>query len=225
MLAQGRLADQGGRLHLPVTAVAMIGPAPSGPDPRPGRGVPIMSPQERRRRLSTTSGGANTTNPRRALRLHRYPFYGPMFVLTHQPPDPPDRTSPTSPVPSRKRSPPRWPPRAARTSRSSAPTSPASACDGDSSMRSWYKSCRSCSATASASPPRARQDRPGTGQQHARGRRHFPPVPRPQVVPAYLARRLSAGPRPGLRARRCAPSEPTRVLLAICDGSLTWLAE
>jgi dihydrofolate reductase len=73
-----------------------------------------------------------------------YPFSGPMFVLTHEPPEPPDPE---------KRSPRRWTLRAARTWRSSAPTWPASACGGGSSTRSSCMYCRCCSATASASRP------------------------------------------------------------------------
>jgi len=44
--------------------------------------------------------------------------------------------------------------------------------------------CRCCSATAPLLVPGPRQDRPETGQQHTVGRRHHPPVSRPQVVPA-----------------------------------------
>ena len=36
--------------------------------------------------------------------------------------------------------------------------------------------------------PRASPGYPGTGQQHAVGRRHHPPVPRPQVIPACAFR-------------------------------------
>ena len=98
-----------------------------------------------------------------------YPFEGPMFVLTHVPPDRRTRMSRTSAVTSGKRSPRRWPPRAARTSRSSAPTSPVSACDGGSWTRSRCMSCRCCSATASAS---RRRVSPGStwNRSAARGR-------------------------------------------------------
>ena len=84
-----------------------------------------------------------------------YPFSGPVFVLTHEPPDPPDPevtflTGDIGEAVATART-----PRAARTWRSSAPTWPASACGGGSSTRSWCMYCRCCSATASASRPRA----------------------------------------------------------------------
>ena len=44
--------------------------------------------------------------------------------------------------------------------------------------------------------PGPRQDGPGTDQQHAVGRRHHPPVPRPQVVPAPPAFSLPVVPPP-----------------------------
>jgi hypothetical protein len=64
------------------------------------------------------------------------------------------RMSHTPAVTLRKLSPRHWTPPVARTSRSSARTSPASACDGVSSTRLWWLSCRCCSATASDFCPR-----------------------------------------------------------------------
>jgi hypothetical protein len=66
-----------------------------------------------------------------------YPFSGPFFVLTHEPPDPPDPevtflSGDIGEAVAR-----RWTLQAARTWRSSAPTWPASACGGGSSTRSW----------------------------------------------------------------------------------------
>ena len=84
-----------------------------------------------------------------------YPFSGPVFVLTHEPPDPPDPAVTFLAGTSGKRSPRRAAPRAARTWRSSVPTWLASACGGGSSTRSWCMYCRCCSATALASRPRA----------------------------------------------------------------------
>jgi hypothetical protein len=81
---------------------------------------------------------------------------GAEFVLTHEPPDPPDPAVTFLAGDIGMPWPRHWPPRAARTLRSSALTSPGSACSGDSWTRSWCMSCRSCSATASASSrPRA----------------------------------------------------------------------
>ena len=79
-----------------------------------------------------------------------YPFSGPSFVLTHEPPDPPARRSLTSPVTSGKRSP-GTNAAGGRTSKSSVLTWPVSACSGVSWTRSWCMSCRCCSATASGS--------------------------------------------------------------------------
>ena len=84
-----------------------------------------------------------------------YPFSGPVFVLTHEPPDPPTRRSRSSPVTSGTRSPRHWTLQAGGTSKFSVLTWPASACGGDSWTRSWCMYCRCCSATASASRPRA----------------------------------------------------------------------
>ncbi len=80
---------------------------------------------------------------------------GPEFVLTHDPPDPPDPavTFLSGDIGE-----------AVATARSAAggkdleilgANVPASACGGGSSTRSWCTSCRCCSATASASRPRA----------------------------------------------------------------------
>ena len=83
-----------------------------------------------------------------------YPFSGPVFVLTHEPPDPPDPAVTSSPVTSGRRSPRHWTLRARGTSKSSVLTWPVSACGGGSWTRSWCMSCRCCSGTASGSPPR-----------------------------------------------------------------------
>ncbi len=84
-----------------------------------------------------------------------YPFSGPMFVLTHRPPEPPDPkvtylTGDIADAVATARS-----AAGARTWRSLAATWPASACGGGWSTRSWCMCCRCCSATASASRPRA----------------------------------------------------------------------
>ena len=135
-----------------------------------------------------------------ASRGEGYPFSGPMFVLTHEPPDRRTRRSRTSPVTSGKRSPRHWTLRAGRTSKSSALTWPVSACGEDSWTRSWCMSCRCCSATASGStPPRSREDRPGTARQHAVGSRHHPSLPRPRVVIGVVL-------RPGVRSATASPS-------------------
>ena len=84
-----------------------------------------------------------------------YPFYGPMFVLTHQPPDPadPDVTYLTGDIGEAVAT--ALDAAAARTWRSSVPTWLASACGGGSSTRSWCMCCLCCSATGSASRPQA----------------------------------------------------------------------
>jgi hypothetical protein len=82
-----------------------------------------------------------------------YGFSGPMFVLTHEPPDPPDPAVTFLTVTSEKQSLRHWTLRARGTSKSSVPTWPASACGGGSSTRSWCMYCRCCSATASGSTP------------------------------------------------------------------------
>jgi len=84
-----------------------------------------------------------------------YPFSGPCSFSPIGHRSYRIRTSRTSPVTSGKRSPRRAVPRAARAWRSSAPTWPPSACSGALSTRSWCTYCRCCSATASASRPRA----------------------------------------------------------------------
>jgi catechol 2,3-dioxygenase-like lactoylglutathione lyase family enzyme len=100
-----------------------------------------------------------------------YPFSGPMFVLTHRPPEPPDPkvTYLTGDI--------------ARTWRSLAPTWPASACGGGWSTRSWCMYCRCCSPTASASRPRAS---PGLiwNRSAARGR-----APSPSSGSAFASNR------------------------------------
>jgi hypothetical protein len=79
-----------------------------------------------------------------------YPFFGPVFVLTHRPPEPPHPgiTYLTGDIGEAVA-------RAARAWRSSAPTSPPSACRGASWTRFWCTYCRYCSETASASRRRA----------------------------------------------------------------------
>jgi len=113
-----------------------------------------------------------------------YPFSGPVFVLTHRPPEPPDAdiTYLTGDIGE-----------AVAIARSAAggksleilgaDVAP-SACSGALSMRSWCTYCRCCSATHPLLAPGAPPDRPGTGQHHAVGHRHHPPVPRPQVIAA-----------------------------------------
>ena len=83
-----------------------------------------------------------------------YPFPGPMFVLTHEPPDPPDPavTFLTGDIGEAVAT--ALDAAAAGTSKSSVLTWPASACGGVSWTRSWCMYCRYCSATASASRPR-----------------------------------------------------------------------
>jgi hypothetical protein len=81
---------------------------------------------------------------------------GAEFVLTHEPPDPPDPTVTFLTGDIGEAVATAWTPQAARTSKSSVLTWPVNACGGDSWTRSWYMSCRSCSATAFASSrPRA----------------------------------------------------------------------
>ena len=84
-----------------------------------------------------------------------YPFSGPVFVLTHEPPDPPDAavTFLTGDIGEAVAAALRA--AGGKNRRSSAPTWPASACSEGSSTRSWCMYCRCCSATASASRPRA----------------------------------------------------------------------
>jgi dihydrofolate reductase len=81
-----------------------------------------------------------------------YPFSGPVFVLTHRPPDPPapgvtylsgDIGEAVATALDA----------AGETSKSLAPTWPVSACSGGWWTRSWCTSCRSCSATAPGSTP------------------------------------------------------------------------
>jgi dihydrofolate reductase len=85
-----------------------------------------------------------------------YPFSGPTFVLTHEPPDPPAPgvTYLTGDIGEAVAT--ALDAAGGRTSKSSVPTWPVSACSWGSWTRSWCMSCRCCSGTASGStPPRA----------------------------------------------------------------------
>ena len=102
-----------------------------------------------------------------------YPFSGPVFVLTHRPPEAPDQGITYlagdigEAVATARRA------AAARTSRSSAPTWPRSAWSAASSTRFSSMFCRCCSATASRSRRRAS---PGsTWSRSARRGRATPP--------------------------------------------------
>ena len=92
---------------------------------------------------------ANRTEPGRT----EYPFSGPGFVLTHEPPDPPDPavTFLTGDIGEAVAT--ALDAAGGGTSKSSVLTWPVSACGGGSSTRSWCMSCRCCSGTASGSTP------------------------------------------------------------------------
>ena len=83
-----------------------------------------------------------------------YPFSGPVFVLTHEPPDPPDPavTFLTGDIGQAVAT--ALDAAGGGTSKSSVLTWPVSACGGGSWTRSWCMSCRCCSGTAPGSPPR-----------------------------------------------------------------------
>ena len=133
-----------------------------------------------------------------ASRGEGYPFSGPMFVLTHEPPDRRTRRSRTSPVTSGKRSPRHWTLRAGRTSKSSALTWPVSACGEDSWTRSWCMSCRCCSATASGSTPPPVSRGSTWNRSTARGRK-----PSPSFASASASsHRCSTAARRALRDRK-----------------------
>ena len=125
-----------------------------------------------------------------------YPFSGPMFVLTHRPPEPPDPevTYLTGDIGE-----------AVATALDAAGGKNLEILGADVAGQCLRRGLVDeilvyvmpvlLGDGIRFSPPGLAQDRPGTGQQHAVGRRHHPPVPRPQVVPA-LHRHLADPRRP-----------------------------
>ena len=123
-----------------------------------------------------------------------YPFSGPVFVLTHEPPDPPDPavTFLTGDI-------------------GEAVATALDAAGGKNLEILGADVAGQCLRRGLVDEilvyvlpvllgdgirllvPGPRQDRPGTAQQHAVGRRHHPPVPRPQVVIGVVL-------RPGVRS-------------------------
>jgi len=114
-----------------------------------------------------------------------YPFSGPVFVLTHEPPEAPDPevTFLTGNIGE-----------AVATARSAAGGKNLEILGADVAGQCLRRGLVDeilvyvlpvlLGDGIRFSPPGSPQDRPGTGQQYAVGRRHHPSVPRPQVVPA-----------------------------------------
>ena len=186
-----------------------------------GAGRPLadfVAPDDLRRSRLPPAPCSSAGGPRSGQRMEAdqpgsvdYPFSGPFFVLTHGRRSRRIRRSRSSPVISGKRSPRHWTLRAGRTWRSSAPTWPASACGG-----ARRRDLGVCDAGAARRrhpllPPGPPQDRPGTGQQHAVARRHHPPVPRPQVVPATASPFLAWSPPKVSAPCATSPARPRRV--------------
>ena len=131
-----------------------------------------------------------------------YPFSGPVFVLTHRPPEPPGPgiTYLTGDIGE-----------AVATARGAAGGKnleilgadvaaqclQAGPCRRDPGVRAAGAARRRHPLLAPGPPP----DRPGADQQHAVGHRHHPPVPRPQVISACALRACP-------RALRAAPVRP-----------------
>jgi dihydrofolate reductase len=110
-----------------------------------------------------------------------YPFSGPMFVLTHRPPEPPNPgiTYLTGDIGE-----------AVATARSAAGGKNVEILGADVAARACSGACRRDPGVRTAGTARRRRpllaaeptpDRPGTSQRHAVAQRHHPPVPRPQV--------------------------------------------
>ena len=130
---------------------------------------------------------------RAAAQRRTYPFSGPVFVLTHEPPDPPDPevTFLTGDIGE-----------AVATALDAAGGKNLEILGADVAgqcLRRGLVDEILVYVTAGAARrrhpllvPGPPQDRPGTGQQHAVARRHHPPVPRPHVVLA-LVRSLVGG--------------------------------
>ena len=114
-----------------------------------------------------------------------YPFSGPLFVLTHEPPDPPDPgvTVLTGDIGD-----------AVATALDAAGGKNLEVLGADVAGQCLRRGLvdeilvyRAAGAARRRHPllaPGPPEDRPGTDQQHAVARRHHPPVPRPHVGPA-----------------------------------------